>query len=344
MNKYVLKTSHEIIDRCDISSFKNKTIMITGANGLIGGFLTDFFHYLNTNHDYNIKLLLTSLSKTPDRILHLLDNKNIEYQSIDLSQSFEFKFDKKIDYCFYCAGYAQPAKFLSNPIKTFSLNTTGVNLVFDNIYKQNKNATCIFLSSSEVYTMNKNEKSHSEDDLISISMQHKRYPYVLGKVGGESIVNSFNDLGYKAKSVRVSLCYGPGVSMEDSRVMSELVDKGINQPVIKLFDEGTAARRYMHISDFCIALFNITLYGEFNTYNVGGTEETSIYEMAKCIGEVFNKSVQKGISNNNVSVSAPKRVWVSLDRYENEFESIITKPFKEGLTEFINWYKDSIKK
>ena len=46
MNKYVLKTSHEIIDRCDISSFKNKTIMITGANGLIGGFLTDFFHYL----------------------------------------------------------------------------------------------------------------------------------------------------------------------------------------------------------------------------------------------------------------------------------------------------------
>ena len=35
----------------DINKFKNKTILITGVNGLIGGTLTDYF--CNINEKYN---------------------------------------------------------------------------------------------------------------------------------------------------------------------------------------------------------------------------------------------------------------------------------------------------
>ena len=70
---------------------------------------------------------MTSLSDKPERLVHLLDYSYVNYIQKDLSIADWSNFNEKIDYCFYCAGYAQPGKFLSNPSKTFSLNTIGVN-------------------------------------------------------------------------------------------------------------------------------------------------------------------------------------------------------------------------
>ena len=340
MDKYILKASLSIFNRCNIDEFKNTTILITGANGLIGGFLADFFHYLNMEHSYNIKLMLSSLSESPSRLNHLLEEPNVRYISKDLSNNSEWKDIEncKIDYCFYCAGYAQPAKFLSDPLKTFFLNTSGVHNTFKAVFKENKYARCIFLSSSEIYTSNENIDSHKESDNINIDLTHKRYSYILGKIGGETVVNSFRDIGFDTAVVRVSLCYGPGISSGDTRVLSELVAKGIDNKTIDLFDDGAAKRKYMHISDFCIMLFNITLMGYQSVYNVGGKEETTIYDIAQFIGNRFKKNVVKG-KTNIISKSAPKIVWVSLDRYEQEFGKFNFLPLKNGLTQFIDWFE-----
>ena len=125
MNKYITQISDRIFKNSELSELINKTVLITGANGLIGGFIADFLHYLNIEHDYNIKIILTSLSKTPKRLEHLLDKDDVLYLPIDLAdEKTEINFFEKglplyknikIDYCLYCAGYAQPSKFLSNP-------------------------------------------------------------------------------------------------------------------------------------------------------------------------------------------------------------------------------------
>ena len=338
MNKYILKTSHEIIDRCDISSFKNKTIMITGANGLIGGFIADFLHYLNVEHDYNIKIILTSLSKNPKRLEHLLDKDNVVYISKDLTEDSSIDFHQKVDYCFYCAGYAQPGKFLSNPSKTFSLNVDGLRYTLENIFNNNEKAKAIYISSSEVYALNDNSEPHREDDILNLSLSHKRIPYILGKVSGEYQVNIFRDLGFDVKSARVSSCYGPGHVMDDSRVMSDLTRKGMENDTINLFDDGSSFRKYQHISDCCIMLFNILFNGKNEVYNVGGKEEITIYDMAKIIGDKFNKEVVKGKVNNEVASSAPKKVSISLDRYETEFDEFNFMSFRDGMKNYLNWY------
>ena len=41
-------------------------------------------------------------------------------------------------------------------------------------------------------------------------------------------------------------------------------------------------------------LINILLKGKHEVYNVGGKEETTIYDMAKIIGDRFDKEVVKG--------------------------------------------------
>jgi len=341
MDKFTKNICDSIFEKNSVEDFKNKTILITGANGLIGGFLSDYFNYLNKEKKYNIKLLLTSKSQKHKayRLQHIINNPNVTYESLDLSINPDYSIlNQKIDYCFYCAGYAQPSKFMSDSYSTLAINIVGLYHTLESIFKQNPTAKILYLSSSEIYANSSTSESHKEDDTVNFTFNNKRNCYILGKLSGENIINEFYNKGYNTKSARVSLCYGPGVSIDDTRVMSELVNKAIEKDNIELFDDGSAYRCYLHISDCCVMLLN-TIKGKNSVYNIGGKEETTIYEMAKIIGNTFNKDIIKGKNINKISLSAPKKVWVSLDRYENEFGCLGLKPFQEGLLEFMGWYK-----
>jgi len=332
---------NRVFDNCDVSKLKNKSVLITGSNGLIGGFITEFLNFLNDKHNYNIEIILTSLSNNPKRIKHLLNKKYVKYFSQDLSKGFNGNY--KVDYCFYCAGYAQPSKFIRQNISTLFLNTIGLQQTFDNIFKKYNDAKCVFLSSSELYAMNGDKDFHKESDIINVLVPYKRNFYLVGKLSGEIIVNNFREMGYDAKSVRVSTTYGPGHGFEDERVLSDLTRKAVDKSeYIDLFDDGLASRKYQHISDCCIMLFNILLYGNQEVYNVGGKEETTIYEMAKIIGNKFNKEVVKGKVNNDIASSAPKRVSISLNRYKEEFGEFEVISFKTGMENYLNWYKEEL--
>ena len=321
-----------------LNSFKGKTILITGANGLIGGFLSDLFVHLNDEYQFDCKLVLTSLSNQPKRLRHLIHRKDVTYYSRDLVN--DSWFFEEVDFCFYCAGYAQPNKFLSNASKTYHLNVESMVKTFRSVFHNRKKAKCLFISSSEVYSLNDNSKPHHEDDSLNMNLSHKRAPYIIGKMTGEYNVNLLREDGLNVKSARVSLCYGPGHVMEDSRVMSELTLKGIEKESINLFDDGSAFRKYQHISDCCIMLINILLEGKHDVYNVGGKEETTIYDMAKIIADRFDKKVVKGKVNNDVASSAPQKVSISLDRYENEFGNFEFTTFKDGMNNYLDWYQN----
>lgn len=329
---------HIISNEKYINNFQDKKILITGANGLIGGALAEFFIFLNDNYFFGIKICLTSLSKKPKRIKHLLNRKDTTYISLDLSK------DNKImgifDYCFYCSGYAQPAKFLDRPIETININIGGLYKTLENVYKQNPLARSVFLSSSEVYSANKSTSAHKENDDIIIDQNNKRNFYILGKLGGENVMNFFREKKFEVISARVSLCYGPGVLKDDNRVLSELVRKGLSDEFIQLYDDGSAARRYLHISDFIKMIIKIALKGTQPVYNICGEEENTIYGLASIIGDHLNKKIKKGKTHHIVSKTAPKIVWNSLKKYNKEFGKMEFKPFKQGVEEFIEWYKN----
>ena len=344
MNKFLTKSMKKIFNTLgsNLDEFKDKTILITGANGLIGGFLSEFFMYLNDEHNFNSKLVLTSLSDDPKRLGNLIYRKDVQYYSRDLTNDSWF-FDE-IDFCIYCAGYAQPNKFLSDAEKTYQLNVDAMVRTFQSVMFERKKSKMLFISSSEVYALNDITKPHCETDELKLDLWHKRAPYIIGKVTGEYNVGLLREKGYNVKSARVSLCYGPGHVMEDTRVMSELTLKGIENETINLFDDGSAFRKYQHISDCCIMLINILLKGKHEVYNVGGKEETTIYDMAKIIGDRFGKEVVKGKVNNDVASSAPKKVSISLDRYEEEFSEFEFTTFKSGMENYLNWYEGEYSK
>ena len=343
MDNFIEKICDDIFKTQDFNHFNNKTILITGANGLLGGIISDFFSYLNENKNFKINLLLTSKSEFSKltRIKHLLDKEYVKYFSHDMTKSSPFSniSGYKIDYCFYSSGYATPTKFLDNPIETLNINTNGLYETLKFVTNNNSNSKFLYMSSGEVYSANDNTDLYKETDVINIDIDNKRNFYKVGKIAGELLVNSFRDKGFKASSIRTTICYGPGVEENDNRVLSDLIRKGIKNNSIQLMDSGQSTRKLLHITDFCSMIFNIIKTCNSENYNVNGKDELSIIEMARIISKSLNKPVIPGNEINLITKYSANSVSMSINRYEKEFGKHSFKPVEEGITELVEWYK-----
>lgn len=342
MNPYINKICQNIFSEKNFDEFNNKTILITGANGLLGGMIADFFTFLSKEKGFTINLILTSKSKVKNltRIKHLIGEKFVTYFDLDLTDSNKKIEDlPKIDYCFYSSGYATPARFIEEPIESLRTNIEGLHFLLELIMKNNPNSNFLYISSAEVYSSNDNSNLYDEDEILKIQVKNKRNFYKIGKISGELIVNYFRDKGLRASSIRTTICYGPGVSETDNRVLSDLVRKGINDGVIKLMDSGESTRKLLHISDFCKMILNIIKTCKHEVYNVNGSDNVSIYEMANEISKILKVPVLRGDEINNITKYASNSFSMSINRYEEEFGNHNFLSYQEGIKDFVDWYK-----
>ena len=349
MNQYNLQI---IEDECrrlyEIDKFpelKDQTILVVGANGLIGSFLSDFFFFLNSK-GYNIKLILSSYSEKHKalRIRHLTDNREVKYFSWDCSKPLgEWDLDCEVDLIFFAAGYGQPAKFTKDNIKTTMINIVGVSSLLDKVIKQQKSKSkFLFLSTSEVYG-NPKEYPTREDYKGLIDLESSRASYILSKATAENLCLQYNEFKQiETKIARVALTYGPGTTLSDTRVLQDFIFKAHFEKEINMLSRGDSIRNYLYLTNCAEILLNIILRGKETTYNVGGdSEEVSIYTLARKVGSLFNCEVKRGPEEKRHMKSAPSRVGVSMNKYRQEFKKYGNNivELNEGIRQTIRWYK-----
>jgi len=334
---------HELFQKIDTNDFKNKNILITGANGLIGGFLADFFNFLNLNHQYNINLYLTSYSSVDklSRIPHLIGEDSVNYFSWDCSQKInKDHLPDTIDYAFFCSGYGQPSKFLKNNIKTMLINIVGLESLLSYMNSAG-GGNLLFLSTSEIYGDAPEEMLPTPEEYGGLyELLNNRAAYKESKKSGEVICKEYNSAeNMKVRIARIALTYGPGALITDNRVLQEFIFKAKNSGSIDMLDEGSSIRNYLYITDSAEIMLNIILKGTEIVYNVGGDNEpVSIFELASIIAEKFNVNVIKGARKNAVNQSAPKNVGLSMARYRNEFVKDDNIKLTKGIQRTIDWF------
>jgi len=327
-----------VLEKIDFSELNNKKILLTGASGLLGTHLLVALFLLNKSNNLNIEVSAVIRSKPLSIHEELFGEKNITMLSGDLTSSDFLKEIPISDYIIHSAGYAQPSIFMSNPIKTIQLNTS---TTIELLNRLNKNGKFVFMSSSEVYS-GLEKVPFSENDIGTTNTNHPRSCYIEGKRCGEAIVNAYRENGVNAKSIRLSLAYGPGTRTDDSRVMSNFIQKAIKNKKIEMLDNGAAKRTYSYISDVVEYVFHILLKGSQNVYNVGGYSGVTISELAKKIGSIYNIPVIYPTLNNEVKGS-PKEVKIDISRAEAEFGKKAYINFDCGLINTIKWYDELFK-
>lgn len=271
-------------------------ILITGCNGLIG----------------------SNLIKTAPQGYEVI---GIGREQGDLTDSEFLDSLPQVDYLIHAAGYGQPKKFLADPIGTIKLNTSTLIKLFD------KCKTLLYLSSSEVYSGAK--PPHKETDIGTTLPDHVRACYIEAKRCGEAICNIKG-----GKVARCSLIYGPCVRTDNVSVLYELINQGLSGG-ITLKDQGQAKRTYCYVDDACEMLWSILFKGH-GTYNVGGTSEVTILELAYKIASILNVPVSLGSTG---MPGSPDNVKLDLSRVECEFNKTQFIGIDDGLKRTIEWRK-----
>ena len=312
----------------DLSKLKNKSILITGASGLIGTYLLSYIK--PKQKEYNITIYAWCGSFIDSEFLPLFTDCRLICG--DITNNSIFSTLPFFDYIIHSSGYGQPHKFSINKIKTIEINTSSTIWLFK---KLNPKGTFLFISSSEIYDGLDKHKI-TENEIGSTNTNHSRSCYIEGKRCGESICNIFIEQGIDVKIIRLSLTYGPGTKKNDTRVINSLIEKAIKNTTIELLDSGKSIRTYCYITDVVEMIFNIFLFGKSHVYNVGGIIPFSILELAQIIGKEFNKKVIIPIIDKELKGS-PKVVNISIEKYLTEFNKPNFIPLDEGIINTIKW-------
>lgn len=333
MLEFIINETKELYCR-KYNFLKNKNILITGSNGLIGHYLTAFFLNNIISSSPIKKLVLVYNSNLPTYFNLLKKNKKIKILKYDLTKT-NIKFSFKFDYIFHLASYGQPDKFTSKPLQTFKLNTeTIVNLT--KLLK--KKGQFFYLSSSEIYSGL--DGNISEEKIGTVNTDHARACYIFSKLGGETLLSIFNKI-YKInyKIIRLCLAYGPGTKKNDKRVLNQFIQRSIFNKTINLMDNGLSKRRYIYILDTLKMILKICFFGKSKIYNIGGKETISIKQLAKIIGDIQNKKITLPANSEKKQRGSPKNAFVNINKYEKEFGKFKMTSLKIGIKKTIDWQK-----
>lgn len=305
MNEIVQEDMKDIISRkADWEKLKNKTVLITGASGMLATYLVYTLMTLNRKEDYNIKIiaLVRNEEKAKRKFSSFLSDEKFNLLVQDVIDPINF--GEKVDFIVHAAGNASPKYILSDPVGIIKANTLGTMNVLE-FAKENEVENILYLSTREVYGKTPESITNvTEEDYGIVNCKELRACYPESKRVSETMFESYY-YQYKIpyNTVRLAHSYGPGMDIdEDGRVMADLVSDVVNHRDIILKSDGSAVRAFCYINDAVFGMIKVLLEGKIGeAYNIANeSEPIMIREVAKQMVELFPER------NLKVSYEIPK--------------------------------------
>lgn len=276
-------------------AFFNRTILITGATGLIGSLATKSILYANRKLNTNIKVLacVRNIVKAKNIFSEFSDDENLIFMDSDISNTHYM--DKNIDFIIHTASITASKEMVENPtgVLLTAFETTKILLEYVKNVPQCK---MVYISSMEYYgQISDGYDNVTEDKLGYIDLSKPRSCYPESKRVCEALCNAYaSQFDLHISSARLAQTFGAGVPLSDNRVFAQFAKSAIKNQNILLHTTGQSEGNYCYTADAIYAIFLLLLKGEKGqSYNVARNHST-ILNMAKMIAEK--------IANNNIQV------------------------------------------
>lgn len=249
-----------------------KKILITGGAGFIGSHLCE--RLLNEGNE--VVCLDNFFTGSKKNIIHLLKNPYFEFIRHDVTIPFFIE----VDEIYNMACPASPIHYQYNPIKTIKTSVMGaINML--GLAKRIK-AKILQASTSEVYG-DPNVHPQVESYWGNVNPIGSRSCYDEGKRCAESLfVNYHQQNNVKIKIARIFNTYGPNMSPNDGRVVSNFIVQALKGEDITIYGDGTQTRSFQYIDDLVEGLIRLMNTGDNFTgpVNIGNPDEFTMLELA----------------------------------------------------------------
>lgn len=282
---------------------KNKSIMISGATGMVGSFIIDVIYHKNNTDDLNCKIyaLGRSSDRMMDRFGSMTYDSNFVFIKYDVNERLEKNDIEKVDYIIHLASNTHPLQYATDPIGTITTNIVGVQNLLNYAVDHNTDRF-VFASSNEVYGENRGDVELFDETYCGyINSNTLRAGYPESKRCGEALCQAYKSQKKLDVVVpRLTRTYGPTMLWSDTKAISQFIKKGVVGEDIVLKSNGMQYYSYTYVADAVAGIFTIMLKGENgNAYNIA--EERSdimLKDLAQVIADLCGKKVVFEIPDN----------------------------------------------
>lgn len=270
----------------ELDELAGKSLMITGAAGLVCSAVVDIIFRYNDTHDKKIQVLAAGRwpEEMSGRFGDLVNRDDFTFVVYDASRT-DNVIDVHSDYIIHGASNASPNMIVKEPVETMMSNFLGMKYLLD-YAKDQGTKRILYISSSEVYGEKEGTEPYKEGQYGYIDLLKARNSYSVGKRAAETLCASYADeYGVESVIVRPGHIYGPTASPFDNRVASAwsyAVAKGED---IVMKSDGAQIRSYCYCLDCASAMLKVLLCGEnCHAYNISNPDSIiSIKQMAEIL-------------------------------------------------------------
>jgi len=264
-----------------------KRILVTGGAGFLGSHLCE--KLLNNGND--ILCVDNFYTGSRENILHLLDKPHFEFIRHDIT----FPLYLEVDEIYNLACPASPSHYQSDPVQTTKTSVHGaINML--GLAKRTK-AKIFQASTSEVYG-DPEEHPQNEAYFGNVNPIGPRSCYDEGKRCAETLFFDYKrQHNLNIRVARIFNTYGPRMSPNDGRVVSNFIVQALNSDPITIYGDGSQTRSFCYVDDLIDGIMRLMNANDNVTgpINLGNPTEYTVSELAK-------KIISLTDSNSNISM------------------------------------------
>ena len=339
-------------------------ILVTGSAGFIGSrvayLLVERGHDVvgvdNINNYYDVRLKYARLRECGiecenDTILYgnwyhstKFPNYRFVRLSVDSKQAIHLLFGtEQFDKVIHLAAQAGVQFSKENPYEYMKSNLDGFIDILEACRWHGVNHL-VFASSSSVYGMNQKDK-FSEEDKVDTPVSL----YAASKIANEHMAHCYaHQYGISCIGLRFFTVYGPWGRPDMTPML--FADKIHKKEKITLYGNGEMLRDFTYIDDIAEGIMRATNHKlnkqecpnnvPFKIYNIGSGHPTKMVDFVKELEDAYGDRTKVELTEE-VRSGDVLRTSADISKLKNELEYSPKWNLKDGLKEFIVWYKSN---
>lgn len=261
---------------------KKLRVLVTGGAGFVGSHLVDRLMLMG----HEVVVIDNYFTGKKENVMHWFGHPNFELIRHDVVDPIMIECDR----IYHLACPASPPHYQYNPIKTVKTAFMGtINML--GLAKRVK-ARFLLTSTSEIYG-DPDVHPQNEDYWGNVNPIGIRACYDEGKRVGETLTYCYHRQNeVDVRVARIFNTYGPRMSSNDGRVVSNFIMQALEGKDITIYGDGTQTRSFQYVHDLVSGLISLMESDYTQPINVGNPEEYSVTQFAEYIRDRVNANTK----------------------------------------------------
>ena len=284
---------------CDLplpwEKLKGKTLVLSGAPGLIGSCLVDMLMRRNISYrlDCRIVALGRSAERARRRFAAYWDSPLFCFAACDINEPLALA--PEADYVLHLASNTHPLQYATEPVATILTNMQGLGNMLEFARRCSPGVRFAFASSNEVYGENRGDVELFDEAYCGyIDCNTLRAGYPESKRCGEALCQAYaRQYGLDVVIPRFTRSFGPTLLPGDTKALSQFLRNAVAGEDIVLKSEGRQYYSYTYVADAVSGLLHILMLGDSGlAYNIADVScDITLRELAGTIAQICGTRV-----------------------------------------------------